>query len=112
MVQFIVIVVLVFLPLVALMLASQRHLRLFRVEAEQGEITAIAGRMPPRLLGDLKDVIAMNKPKRLRLICRWEAGRAVVEFGPEDASDLGLRQIIRNLVGQYPALRLKRAPRI
>jgi hypothetical protein len=102
------ILLLIGLPLWWLARAAKKQLRLFTIVVEAGRITKVLGRIPQRLLDDVSDVIARERPKNLRLECRLEGGRAVVDFS--DGTDPGLRQLIRNLIGEYPALRLKSAP--
>jgi hypothetical protein len=96
------------LPLYVVVRAAKRQLRLFVIVVEQGRITKVQGRMPQRLLDDIGDVIAREKPPMLRLVCRLEGGQAVLDFN--ETAEPGLRQVMRNLVGEYPALRLKQAP--
>lgn len=108
--EFLATVLVLVLILWGLAWAARRHLRLFVVEVEDGRIKKLLGRIPPRLLADLRDVAARNQPKRLRIECRMEQGHAVVCFNLD--SDPGLQQMVRNLVGEYPAIRLKHAPQV
>jgi hypothetical protein len=98
------------LPLLWLTVLARRNLRLFSIVVENGRLTQVRGRLPQRLLDDILDVIAREKPNQLRLVCRLEGGQAVLDFS--EGTDLGLRQVFRNLVGEYPALRLKQAQRV
>jgi hypothetical protein len=108
--EFLVTVLGLVLAIWGLAWAARRHLCLFTVTVDDGRITKLGGRIPPRLLADLRDVVARNKPKRLRIVCRIEQGRAVLDFNL--GADAGLQQIVRNVVGEYPAIRLKHAPRV
>jgi hypothetical protein len=98
------------LPLLGLVWAARKRLTLFVLLAEAGRITDVKGRMPQRLFDDIADVVARERPERLRIECRIEGGLAVLHFEAE--ADPGLRQVIRNLVGEYPAARLKGASHV
>jgi hypothetical protein len=98
------------LPLLWLTVLARQNLRLFSIVVESGRVTQVRGRLPQRLFDDILDVIAREKPSQLRLVCRIEGGQAVLDFS--EATDPGLRQVFRNLVGEYPALRLKQASRV
>ncbi|MGC4067769.1 MAG: DUF3634 family protein [Polyangiaceae bacterium] len=103
-------VLVIALPLIGLAWAARKRLTLFVLLVEDGRITNVTGRMPQRLFDDIADVVARERPARLRVACRIEDGLAVLHFDAN--ADAGLRQVMRNLVGEYPAVRLKGANRI
>lgn len=105
-------VVLSFLGLVlwGLVRAARRQVRLFVVEVQGGQVVTLSGRMPKRLLDDLSDIFERQQVPSLRLTCELERGEAALSFKGE--VDPGVRQMVRNVVGQYPAMRLRQAPPI
>jgi len=103
-------VMLIGLPLWGLAWAARRQMRLFILEVREGRIVLLKGRMPQRLLDDINDVVARERPLVLKVTCVIESGEAGLHFS--EATDAGLQQVIRNLVGEYPALRLKQAPKV
>jgi hypothetical protein len=88
---------------------AKRQLTLFVIRIDAGRIVDVKGRMPQRLLSDIADVVQLERRRELRIICRLEGGQArTAVYGDTDP---GFEQMLRNLVGEYPVLRLKQAPR-
>jgi hypothetical protein len=103
-------VLVIALSLLGLVWSARKRLTLFVLLVEDGRIVSVRGRMPQRLFDDIADVVARERPARLRLECRLENGLAALHFDAN--ADPGLRQVMRNLVGEYPAVRLRGANRV
>jgi hypothetical protein len=88
---------------------ARLQLTLFVVCITDGQIVYVKGRMPQRLLDDIADVVERERTARLVLTCRIEDGRPSLYF--QGDCDAGQQQLFRNLVGEYPMLRLKQAAR-
>jgi hypothetical protein len=89
---------------------AKRQLTLFVIWVQRGRITSIKGRLPQRLLDDIADIARREDCRDLRIICRIEDSQA--RLGTYGATSPGLEQMLRNVVGEYPVLRLKQAPRV
>jgi hypothetical protein len=88
---------------------AKHHLTLFVLRVEQGRITAVKGRMPRRLLGDIADAIRQEQRTDLRILCRIEDGAARLRVYGD--TNPGFEQLLRNLVGEYPLQRLRQSPK-
>lgn len=94
--------------LLALVAAARRAATVLVVDVDEGRITRARGRAPGELLRDLGDVV------------RAAGGTGRIELHLEDGG-VGLRvsglapgaqQQVRNVVGRFPAARLRTAPRV
>ncbi len=80
----------------------------FEVRAEKGRVTRARGRIPPELLRELEDVLGRARATG-RVEARLDAGRvAAVTRGLDD----GTAQRVRNVLGRFPAARVKSAKRL
>jgi hypothetical protein len=104
------IVFLVAVVMVCLVWRARQQLTLFVLRIDQGRIQYIKGRLPRRLLVDIADVADRDRVNDLVVICRIEDGRSVLSF--QGTYNAGMVQVLRNLVGEYPLMRLKQAPRV
>ena len=94
----------------AVVLAARRALTLFVIEIKTGQVVRASGRIPPSLLNDFLAVCPRRLNARLVIRCRIEQGRArLITQGPLAADTI---QQLRNLLGLWPLVRLKAAPRI
>lgn len=94
--------------LLALGIAARRAATVLVVRVEAGRVVGLRGRAPGELLRDLGDIFERaNATGRLEL--RLESGG--VTAVPHDF-DAPTCQQIRNVVGRFPAARLKTAPRV
>lgn len=92
----------------ALVIAARRATTLLEVSAEDGRVVSARGRASGELLREISDVLERaHATGRVRL--RLEDREVVV-----DSPDLSAAatQQIRNVVGRFPAARLKTAPRL
>ena len=101
---------LVTLPLLVLVWRARQALTLFVIQIQAGRVTDAKGRMPQRLLDEVAAVVEREGVAGLVVTCRIEGSLPHLVF--RGATNSGLEQTIRNLVGQYPLARLKHAPRI
>jgi hypothetical protein len=72
---------------------------LFELVVQDGRIVKTQGRIPPRLLADVSDVIERAGLHRVRIRCVVRGGRPALLFEGEIGD--GTRQILRNVVGQF-----------
>lgn len=101
---------LVAMPLLLLVWRARQALTLFVVQIQAGRVTDAKGRMPQRLLDEIASVAEREHVAGLVVTCRIEGSLPQLFF--RGATNSGLEQTLRNLVGQYPLARLKHAPRI
>ncbi len=83
----------------------RRALLLFELVVEDGRITKSNGRIPPRLLADVADVVERTGLARTRIRCVVRSGRPVLTFDGEIAP--GTAQMLRNIVGQFDASEIR-----
>jgi len=72
---------------------------LFEMVVENGRITRSHGRIPPRLLADVADVVERAGLARVRIRCVVRSGRPALAFEGEIGDGTG--QMLRNVVGQF-----------
>jgi len=77
----------------------RRALFLFELVVMDGRIVKSQGRIPPRLLADVSDVIERADLNRVRIRCVVRGGRPALLFEGEIGD--GERQMLRNVVGQF-----------
>lgn len=92
----------------ALILALGRHAELARLRVRNGHTHFVRGRLPPGLLGDLRDLLA-DFPERdaeIRIVLDHGRPRVV-------APRLGEARVqqIRNLVGRYTTMQFRTGKR-
>ncbi len=94
--------------LVALVIAARRATTVLFVRAEAGRIVELRGRAPGELLRDLGDIFQRNEATGA-LVLRLDSGEVAADTPGFDAATA---QQIRNVLGRFPAARLKTAPRV
>jgi hypothetical protein len=77
----------------------RRALFLFELVVNDGRIVKSQGRIPPRLLSDVSDIIARTDLHRVRIRCVVRGGRPALQFDGEIGE--GTQQMLRNVVGQF-----------
>jgi hypothetical protein len=77
----------------------RRALFLFELVVEDGRIVKSHGRIPPRLLADVADVVERAGLARARIRCVVRSGRPALTFEGEIGDGTG--QTLRNVVGQF-----------
>jgi hypothetical protein len=80
----------------------------FEVRASNGKVVSARGRMPPEMLHDVTDVLARAKATGT-VRGRLEQGKVAVRAS---GLDEGVVQRLRNVVGRFPAARIKTAKRL
>ena len=103
------------LTVVALLLVSPlvlglvRANELFCLRVRDGEVRLLRGRIPPRLLADVSDVVAKPAVSIAKLRAVNEGGRPRIyaegELSPEH------KQRLRNVVGAWTVQQIRTAPR-
>jgi hypothetical protein len=91
-----------------LRLMLRRSSELFCVEVENGRMRVVRGVVPPRLAGDLKDVLGRPPVERARFRVVPDSGHARVEVIGGRLSDAHLQRV-RNVLGTWPLARLRSA---
>lgn len=93
---------------VVLAIGLARQTELFVLRVERGRVRVVRGRIPPKLLGDVSDVVAKSDASgSIRVIVRDGAPR--VEVGGELTANVAQR--LRNTVSLWPVARIRSAPR-
>ena len=77
----------------------RQSLFLFELVVEDGRIVKSHGRIPPRLLADVADVVERAGLAKVRIRCVVRAGRPALKFEGEIGDGAG--QSLRNVVGQF-----------
>lgn len=88
--------------------AARRKLELFVLCIEDGRLTYARGRIPRQLLTELLDVMRATQRGRVLLRCRIEEQRPHLEIKGDVDPDTQI--VLRNLLGLWPAQRLRTAP--
>lgn len=78
---------------------------LFDLVVQDGRITKSNGRIPPRLLADVADVVERVGLARARIRCVVRGGRPTLLFEGEISDGTG--QMLRNVVGQFSASEIR-----
>lgn len=94
--------------LVALAVAARRATTVLVVEVVAGRVTRARGRAPGEMLSDLRDAVRGARNEG-RIVLHLEDGGVSVRI---DGLDVGAAQQVRNVVGRFPAARLKTARRV
>ena len=94
--------------LLALMALARRATTVLSLRARDGRVIALRGRAPGELLRDLQDIFERSRATG-QLELRLDSGGVAVTMRDFDAAT---QQQIRNVVGRFPAARLKTAPRV
>lgn len=94
----------------AISLLAHRARILFEVEFRAGHLWRARGRIPPKLLHDFMDVTPRKPDTRLFIRCLVERDRARLVARGNVTDDL--TQQLRNLLGLWPLVRLRSAPKI
>jgi hypothetical protein len=88
----------------------ERQNELFRLSVRHGRVLLVRGRIPPGLLGDIKDAVA--RPPVLRGTIRAVKEDGGARLTASGGIDEGLAQRLRNIFRLYPVSRLRAAPAI
>ncbi len=90
--------------LVGLVLAAHRHTELFVLRAKDGKTTFVRGRIPPRLLREMQDVLHRAHASG-RVVARVVRGEA--ELATHGSISEPTAQQLRNVMGQFPLARIR-----
>ena len=101
-------VVFAVLLLVALAIAARRATTVLVVEVARGRVVRASGRAPGEMLRDLGDAVEAGRASGRVELLLADGGVDVLVVG----LDAGASQRVRNVVGRFPAARLKTAPRV
>jgi hypothetical protein len=83
----------------------RRALFLFELVVENGRVVRTNGRIPPRLLADVADVVERTGLARARIRCVVRFGKPALTFEGEIGDGTG--QMLRNVVGQFDASEIR-----
>ena len=89
--------------------AARSHQRLLVVEVSRGRITGAKGRALPAVMSDFEDVLKKTSTSAV-IILVVRGGQVAVETSGH--VDENIAQRLRNVVGRFPAARLRTAPRV
>jgi hypothetical protein len=82
---------------------------LFVLRARKGRLTLVRGKIPPRLLGDLRDVMEKAPDAEAELRAVVEDGRAVIHARPPLPAPL--QQRLRNTISLWPLAKIRQSSR-
>lgn len=83
----------------------QRAATLFTVKVREGRISRTHGRIPPRLLSEISDIIERANVVHANIRGVLRGGRPVLLF--EGEMSPGTQQQFRNVVGQFSAAEIR-----
>lgn len=94
---------------IPLVLALVRANELFCLKYDGERVRVVRGRIPQELLGDIGDVLRSVPTERvtLRGVVEDRAARLYADGALSEAQ----RQQLRNVIGQWPVIRIRTAPR-
>ncbi|HXS18065.1 MAG TPA: DUF3634 family protein [Polyangiaceae bacterium] len=72
---------------------------LFTVMIRDGKVSRVRGRIPPRLMSEIRDIVSRAGVTQARFVAVSRDGAPVLHFKGE--MDPGLAQQMRNVVGQF-----------
>jgi hypothetical protein len=72
---------------------------LFTVTVRDGKVVRVRGRIPPRLMGEIKDIVARAGVTQAKFRATSRDGQPILHF--EGEMDPNLAQQMRNVVGQF-----------
>jgi hypothetical protein len=98
-------IVLLALFFVAVWVAADRRRTLAEIAFERGRATVIRGRLPTRVLAEVRDVAARNQIPAGRVLIRREDGRPRVDLSGID--DPRAAQQLRNVIGRFRLAELR-----
>ncbi len=75
--------------------------RLFRLRIREGRVSSTSGRIPPRLLSEIADIVERAGVSRANITGVVRDGHPVLLFDGE--MEPGAQQQMRNVVGQFTA---------
>lgn len=93
---------------IVVLIASARANELFYLSVRHGEVLVVRGRVPPRLLSDIRDVVGRAAVKSASIRAVKESGAARLSVSGE--VDANIAQRLRNVFGLYPIASLRSAP--
>ncbi|HEX9620468.1 MAG TPA: DUF3634 family protein [Polyangiaceae bacterium] len=94
-------------------LALRRANELFCIQARAGRAELVRGRLPPRLLRDLADIVERSRLDgvRVRVVVEARKPRVLVSSVRKRAVPGGVVQRMRNVVGHYEVSQIRQAKR-
>jgi hypothetical protein len=87
--------------------AVDRETTLFVVRVKEGRLTHVRGRIPPRVLDEIRDVVARASVRKARIKAFVRDGRPTLRLSGE--FDPNFLQVLRNVVGQYSVAEFRAA---
>lgn len=72
---------------------------LFTVTIREGKVSRVRGRIPPRLMAEIRDIVQRAGVTHASFVAVSRGGQPVLHFKGE--MDPGLAQQMRNVVGQF-----------
>jgi len=99
-----VFLVLAALGVAALIYSAGRYAELFSIRVESGRTRLVRGRIPPRLLSDIEDVLHRARVSSATIRVVTERGEP--KLVAPDLSD-GTRQQLRNVIGTYRVAQIR-----
>ncbi len=99
------ILALVVAVIAALVISADRRRTLAVIELERGAANVTRGRLPPRVLAEVRDVAARNRLARGRVVLRRESGEVRLDLHGID--DPRAAQQLRNVIGRFRLAELR-----
>lgn len=100
-----ILIVLLILAVAVWLWAIDRETTLFVVRVRDGKIVHVRGRLTPRALDEIRDVVERARVRRAKIRALVRDGRPVVrvkgEFEPS------FLQVLRNVIGQFTVAELR-----
>jgi hypothetical protein len=109
-VRLVLILLLFMIVTIPMGIAVARANELFVLRWRGGRLRVVRGRIPQRLLDDIHDILRRAGIGAAYLRGVTEQRRAAL-YVEGDALDAGVRQRLRNAIGQWPVAKIRAAPR-
>jgi hypothetical protein len=93
-----------------LVVAFARMGELFVLRVRGGKVLVVRGRIPQRLLDDIRDVVRSSRVGDGVLRCVVEDGRAAIRAS-NDRLTSAAQQQLRNTLGMWPVVKIRSAPK-
>lgn len=95
---------------IPLVLGLLRINELFYLRVRQGSLRLVRGRIPPRLLGDIEDVVSNTGVRDAEVRAVIEGGSPAI-YVHGDKVPRAFRQRLRNTISLWPVAKIRNAPR-
>lgn len=99
------ILALVVIAIAALVVSADRRRTIAVIEVKRGRANVTRGRLPPRVLAEVRDVAERNRLASGRVVLRRESGEVRLDL--HGIGDARAAQQLRNVIGRFRLAELR-----